>query len=497
MEGKGLSTEDYTTEEKSKLAGVSSGAEVNQNTFSNITINSTAIAANSKTDTLTLASGSNVTITPDAPGKKITISSKDTVYTHPETSGNKHIPAGGSDGQILRWASDGTATWGDMGELANHTHDYLPLSGGTVSGDISVSGKVSSGGLELYHGATPYIDFHYGNSTADYTSRIIESSSGVLSITGGLGVGTTLSANSIYAGYNSGAAGSISCNNWFRSSGDSGWYSASHNVGIYSYANGWVSTYPYNNTTNFSSGGTICSAGIGRFGQFEAQYGNTNMILRNDGAVFYMLPGTTAGWNGTYPLNINMANGAVTMSTPITMTSSVIMGSTLGVNGRVTVGSIQVHDGNVSTSAANCRFTTGSEAGIIRQASSSSKRYKHDITKELSAELAPEKLYDLNIYQYKYNGDYLSSDDIRYLKDVIGLIAEDVYEKYPIAADYYVNEDGELIIEDWVDRFIIPPMLALIQKQHKEIEEQKLAASRQDDIIRTLSERVERLEKKC
>lgn len=33
-------------------------------------------------------------------------------YTHPNTSGNKHIPAGGSSGQILRWSADGTAEWG-------------------------------------------------------------------------------------------------------------------------------------------------------------------------------------------------------------------------------------------------------------------------------------------------------------------------------------------------------------------------------------------------
>lgn len=33
-------------------------------------------------------------------------------YTHPTTSGNKHIPSGGASGQILRWSADGTATWG-------------------------------------------------------------------------------------------------------------------------------------------------------------------------------------------------------------------------------------------------------------------------------------------------------------------------------------------------------------------------------------------------
>ena len=35
-----------------------------------------------------------------------------TVYSHPTTSGNKHIPEGGYSGNILWWQSDGTATWG-------------------------------------------------------------------------------------------------------------------------------------------------------------------------------------------------------------------------------------------------------------------------------------------------------------------------------------------------------------------------------------------------
>ncbi len=36
----------------------------------------------------------------------------DTVYTHPTGNGNNHIPSGGSSGQILRWSSAGTASWG-------------------------------------------------------------------------------------------------------------------------------------------------------------------------------------------------------------------------------------------------------------------------------------------------------------------------------------------------------------------------------------------------
>lgn len=51
---------------------------VNQNAFSNVTVGSTTVSADSATDTLTLVAGSNVTITPDATNDKITIASTDT-----------------------------------------------------------------------------------------------------------------------------------------------------------------------------------------------------------------------------------------------------------------------------------------------------------------------------------------------------------------------------------------------------------------------------------
>ncbi len=59
--GKGLSSNDYTAADKAKLDGIAQGANA---------------------------------------------------YTHPSNAGNKHIPAGGKSGQILRWSADGTATWG-------------------------------------------------------------------------------------------------------------------------------------------------------------------------------------------------------------------------------------------------------------------------------------------------------------------------------------------------------------------------------------------------
>ncbi len=68
---------------------------------------------------------------------------------------------------------------------------YLKLTGGTLTGALTgtsitattfqAGSSSTNGGLELYH-ATPFIDFHFGRSTADFTSRIIETASGTLAI---------------------------------------------------------------------------------------------------------------------------------------------------------------------------------------------------------------------------------------------------------------------------------------------------------------------------
>lgn len=73
-----------TSADKTKLDTIAKGAQVNQNAFSNVKVGSITVAADNATDTLTLIAGSNVTITPDATNDKITIASKDTIYTHPE-----------------------------------------------------------------------------------------------------------------------------------------------------------------------------------------------------------------------------------------------------------------------------------------------------------------------------------------------------------------------------------------------------------------------------
>ena len=99
IEGKGLSTNDYTTTEKNKLSGI----EANANN-----------------------------------------------YAHPTTAGNKHIPAGGAEGKILGWASDGTAQWVD-----DHNTEYSDATTST-HGLMSVADKTKLDRFSEYadHSAT-------------------------------------------------------------------------------------------------------------------------------------------------------------------------------------------------------------------------------------------------------------------------------------------------------------------------------------------------------
>ena len=105
---------------------------------SNVKVGDTTIAADSKTDTLTLVAGSNVTLTPDATNDKITITTKDTIYTHPtytsKSSGLYKITVDGT-GHVSATTS---VTKGDITSLGipasdTNTTYTLTKSGSTIT----------------------------------------------------------------------------------------------------------------------------------------------------------------------------------------------------------------------------------------------------------------------------------------------------------------------------------------------------------------------------
>ena len=124
----------------------------------------------------------------------------------------------------------------------------------------------------------------------------------------------------------------------------------------------------------------------------------------------------------------------------------------------------------------------------------SSERFKNSISDKITEQaLDPHRLYDADIFQYKYNADYLSNmADCRYDKLVIGFIAENLEKVYPVAVD----KDDYGTIMDWNYKYVIPPMLSLIQEQHKEIEQLKsdnFALKGEVDILKQRLEKMEEM----
>lgn len=110
------------------------------------------------------------------------------------------------------------------------------------------------------------------------------------------------------------------------------------------------------------------------------------------------------------------------------------------------------------------------------QCTTSSARYKKDISTEFNEDLDPHKLYDLPVKQYQYKDEHKDKQLVAGMQ--VGLIAEDVDKYFPNACQY--NDDGEP--ESWRERIIVPAMLKLIQEQKAEIDELR---ARLDKIEKT------------
>ena len=125
----------------------------------------------SKVDTtdsrLTLATQSKNGLLSSSDFTKLgTIEENANYYVHPTSSGNKHIPSGGSAGQILRWSADGTAVWGN--DVNTTYNDFTGASASVAGASGLVPAPAAGNNDEFLRGdgtwATPK-DTTYSNAT--------------------------------------------------------------------------------------------------------------------------------------------------------------------------------------------------------------------------------------------------------------------------------------------------------------------------------------------
>jgi hypothetical protein len=136
--------------DKSKLNGIASGAEVNQNAFGNVKVGSTTIQADGKTDTLELVAGTNISLTPDATNDRVTINVSGTVASATAaTNATNHINA--SSGAHTASAISCTAT-GDVAAttvqaaIAELASEKVPTSDVVTTATASKLLKLNSTG---------------------------------------------------------------------------------------------------------------------------------------------------------------------------------------------------------------------------------------------------------------------------------------------------------------------------------------------------------------
>ena len=289
-------------------------------------------------------------------------------YTAVRASG--FIKNGGNENQLLRadggvaafnWSGQsGQPAWLWGGNDFNSYYVYNP-SNFRVAYAASAGNAETLGGFPKNYSQAPfgtipcigndgvmeigrYIDYHYDNSGKyDFSTRLqasgnnknvvtLPSASGTLVLTSDIlnyywanvkisassstttsPTVHTLTATRICAGHNPEIDNSISCSNWFRSSGNTGWYNTTYEGGWYMSDTSWIRAH---NDVGIYTGGQIYSGSSIRMGNILLEHtdeinnitnGGINLNYRNSGNISLCQGGGNVGigtMNPAYKLDV-------------------------------------------------------------------------------------------------------------------------------------------------------------------------------------------------
>ena len=137
-----------------------------------------AVIANTDTQDLSI-SGQTLSLTN---GGSVTLPDTNTVYTHPTSAGNKHVPTGGASGQFLKYTSSGTAVWATPSYTTNTNTTYSTATSSTL-GLVKI-GYTESGKnypVELSSGKM-YVNVPWANTQNNDEEDAAEGTKGVVEL---------------------------------------------------------------------------------------------------------------------------------------------------------------------------------------------------------------------------------------------------------------------------------------------------------------------------
>ena len=228
-----------------------------------------------------------------------------------------------------------------------NTLDGYPANGSNVAPYGHIPTIESDGVMEV----GKYIDFHNDNngkhdfstrlqSTGNYGNEVnLPSASGTLALTSDIlnyywanvKISTssstttsptvhTLAATRVCAGHNPGIDNSISCSNWFRSSGNTGWYNTTYQGGWYMSDTSWIRAH---NGVGIYTSGQIYSSSSIRMSNILLEHtdeinnsanGGIHLNYRNSGNVSLCQGGGSVGIGTTTPSYKLDVNGQIRAS---------------------------------------------------------------------------------------------------------------------------------------------------------------------------------------